>query len=77
MQVASVIILIDMIVLRTVYEQYHVGILLDGSRLTQVTQLWALSFQSLTALNTTVQLTQCQDGNIQLLSQALERTRDG
>lgn len=31
MQVAAIIILIDMIVFRTMYENHHVGILLDGT----------------------------------------------
>ena len=31
MQVAAVIILIDMIIFRTVYEKHHVSILLNGS----------------------------------------------
>ena len=69
MQVATIVVLIDMVILRAMNEQYHVGILLDGSRLTQVRQLRALTFQSLTALNTTVKLTERQDRNIQLLGQ--------
>ena len=75
-QVATIVVLIDMVVLRTVDEQHHIGILLDGSRLTQVGQLRTFALQSLTTLNTTVQLRQRQDGNIQLLGQSLQRTRD-
>ena len=55
-QVASIVVLIDVLILRTVYEQHHIGILLDGSRLTQVAQLRSLTLQALTTLDTTVQL---------------------
>ena len=64
MQVATVIILIDMVVLGTVNEDDHIGILLDGSRLTKVAELGALALETFTTLHTTIQLTECQDGNI-------------
>ena len=57
-QVAPVVVLIDMVILRTVYEQHHIGILLDGSRLTQVAQLGTLALQTFTTLDTTIQLRQ-------------------
>ena len=56
-KVAAVLILIDMIVLRTMHEKHHIRILLDGTRLTQVTQLRTLSLKTFTGLDTTVQLT--------------------
>ena len=76
MQVATIIILIDMIILRTVYEKHHIGILLDGSWLTQVTQLRTLTFQSLTTFHTTIELWQCQNRNVEFLSQTLQWTGD-
>ena len=77
MEVVSFFILIDVIILRAVYEEYHIGILLDGSRLTEVTQLWAFSFKSLTVFYVTAQLRQSQDRNIQLFGKSLERTGNG
>ena len=46
-QVASVLVLIDVIILRTMNKQHHIRILFNGSRLTQVRELWAFSFQTL------------------------------
>ena len=57
MKVTSVLILINVIVLWTVYKDDHISILLDGSRLTQIRQLRTLAVESLTTLHTTVQLT--------------------
>ena len=71
-EVVTALILIDVIVLWAVYEEHHVGILLDGSRLTQVGELWALAVEALAALNTTVELTQCEDGDIEFLGETLE-----
>ena len=62
-QVVTLVILIDMVVFRTVHKEHHVGILLDSSRLTEVAQLRALTLQTITALDTTVQLRQGQDGH--------------
>ena len=71
-KVAPVLVLIDVIILRTVYKQHHVGILLDSSRLAQVGQLGTLALQTLTTLDTTVQLAQSQDRHIELLGQSLQ-----
>ena len=57
MKVTSVLILINVIVLWTVYKDDHISILLDGSRLTQIRQLRTLAVESLTTLHATVQLT--------------------
>ena len=54
--VVTVGILIDVVVLRTVDEEHHVGILLDSSRLTEVAKLRNLSFRTLALLYGTIQL---------------------
>ena len=56
MKVIALFVLIYMIVLRPVDKYHHVGILLDGTRLTEVTKLWAFALQTLTSLNGTVKL---------------------
>ena len=56
---------------------YHIGILLDGTRLTQVAQLRTLAFLSFTIFYTTIQLRQGDDGDVQFLGQSLQRTRNG
>jgi len=53
---------------------HHIGILLDGPGFTQVTQLRTLSVNTFTALHTTIQLTQGNNRNVQLLCQAFQRT---
>ncbi len=53
MKVVSLFILIDVIILRTMNEEYHIGILLDGSGFTEVAQLWSLSFETLTVFYVT------------------------
>jgi len=58
-------------------ETYHIGILLNGSRFTQVTQLRTFTFFTFTALHTTIQLRQGYNRNIQLLRQTFQRTRNG
>ena len=55
-KVIVVVVLIDLVVLRTVNEAYDIGILLNGTGLTQVTKLRALALITLTALNATVKL---------------------
>ena len=82
-EVVAIGILVDFIVLRTVDKAYDVGILLDGSRLTQVAELWSFAVGctlwsgSHSVLHTTVQLAQRDDGDVEFLGQSLERTRDG
>ena len=58
------------------YKENHIGILLDGTRLTQVAQLRAFTLESFTIFHVTTQLRQRQDRNIQLFGQSLQRTRD-
>ena len=53
MQVVSLFILIDVIIFRTVNNEYHIGILLDGSGFTEVAQLRSLSFETFTVLHVT------------------------
>ena len=69
--------MIDVIVFWTVYEDDHIGILLDGTRLTQVGELGTLAVETFAAFHTTVQLTEGKDGDVELLGQALERAGDG
>ena len=57
-------------------EAHHIGILLNGSGLAKVAQLRTLALFSLTVLYTTVQLRQGDNGNVQLLGQPLQRTRN-
>ena len=63
------------IVLGTVDEAHDVGILLDGTRLTQVTQLRALAQFVVggTGLDTADELRQGNEGAVLLLGQLLER----
>ena len=72
MQVVSFLVLIDMVILGTMYKEHHVGILLDGSRFTQIAQLGTLSLQTLTVFHRTVELRERQDGDIQFLGQSLQ-----
>ena len=65
-QVSSVLVLIDVIVLGTMHEEHHVGILFDGSRFAQVAQLRAFALKSFARLHSTVQLTQCQYRDVKL-----------
>ena len=69
------------VVFGTVDEADHIGILLDGSRLTQVGELRPLGLLAVlvvaTRLDATVQLRQGDDGYLQLLGQLLERPRYG
>lgn len=57
-QVVSFLVGINLVIFRTVDEAHHIGILLDGSRFTQVTQLRTFPVDTFTALHTTVQLAQ-------------------
>ena len=68
------LILEDTVVFRSMHEAHHVGILLDGTRLTQVREHRPLAFVALSALDATVQLRECQDGNIQFLGKTFQRT---
>ena len=76
-EVATFFVGIDMVVFGAVDEDDHVGILLDGSRFAEVAQLRTLTFVALAVFNSTVQLAQSQNGNVQFLGQAFERTADG
>ena len=77
LQVTTILILVDMIILWTMHEEHHIRILLDGSRFTEVTQLRTLTLKTFTGFNTTIQLTEGDDGDIQFLSKTLQRTADG
>ena len=76
-QVITTIILINLIVFRTVDKAHHIGILLDGSRFTKVTQLRTFTINTFTTFHTTIQLRQCDDRNIQLFRQSFQRTGNG
>ena len=65
-----------MIILGAVYEEHHIGILLDGSRLTKVGQLRTLTLQTLTVLNRTVKLRESEDRNVKLFGETLQRLRN-
>ena len=67
------------VVLGTVDEAHDVGILLDSARLTQVAQLRALAQLVVggTRFDAAVELRQGDDGDVQLLGQLLEVTRNG
>ena len=67
----------NLVVVGAVDEADYVGVLLDGARLTQVAQLRTLALLAFAVLYTTVQLRQGDNGDVQLLGQSLERTRDG
>ena len=56
---------------------HHIGILLDGSRFTKVTQLRTFTINTFTTFHTTIQLRQCDDRNIQLFRQSFQRTGNG
>ena len=58
-------------------EADHIRILLDGARLAQVGQLGAFTLDALSRLHAAVELREGDDGDVQLLGQPLERTRDG
>jgi len=73
-QVVTTIILINLIIFRTVNKTHHIGILLDGSGFTKVTQLRAFTVNTFTTLHTTIQLRQGYNGNVQLLCQSFQRT---
>ena len=75
-KVVALLIVQNMIILRTMHKQHHIGILLDGSRLTKVAQLRTLAFKTLTILNSTVQLRQSEYGDIKLLGKSLKRLRN-
>ena len=58
------------------HKQYHIGILLDGTRLTKVAQLRTLTLKTFTVLYSTVQLRQGENRNIKLLGKSLKRLRN-
>lgn len=51
--------------LEKAYKAYHIGILLNSSGFTEVTELGTFSVNTLTTFHTTVQLAQCDDGDVQ------------
>ena len=59
------------------HEQHHIRILLNGTRFTKVAQLRSFTIVGISVFHTTVQLRECQDGNVQFLGQTLQRTTDG
>ena len=63
---------INLVIFGTVNEAHHIGILLDGTGFTKVTQLGTLAFLAFTVLHTTVQLRQSDDRNVQLLGQTFQ-----
>ena len=65
-----------MVILGAVYEEHHVGILLNGSRLTKVGQLRTLTLQTLTVLDSTVELRKSEDRYVKLLGETLQRLRN-
>ena len=71
-QIAAVGGSINLVIFGTMDESYHIGILLDGSGFTKVTQLRTLAFFSFTVFHTTIQLRQGNDRDIQLLGQPLQ-----
>ena len=70
-KVAAFLVLIDVIVFGTMDEEHHVGILLYGSRLAEVAELRTLAFKALAGLYSTVELTEGEDGDVELLCQTL------
>ena len=73
---AGLVVVIEVVILRSVDETYEVGILLDSTRLTEVSQLRGLAFHALTRLDTTVELREGDDGDVQLFGEGLEASRD-
>ena len=76
-KVVAFLVFIDVVVFRAVDEEHHVGILLDGSRLAQVAKLGALAFDPLAVFDISAQLREGDDGDVELLSQSLQRATDG
>ena len=66
-QVVPFFIRVDFIVFRAVDKAYHIGILLNSSGFTEVTELGTFSVNTLTTFHTTVQLAQCDDGGCSVL----------
>ena len=75
-QVVALFVLEDLVVFGAMDEAHHIGILFDGTRLAEVGQLGTLSF-ALASLDTTVQLRQCDDRDVEFLGQSFQRTRNG
>lgn len=55
-QVIALFVLIKVIILGTMNKEHHIGILLDGSGLTKVTQLRTFALCLVSCLNTSIQL---------------------
>ena len=76
MQVVTLLVSVYFVVLRSVYEAYHIGILLYGARLAQVTKLRAFTIYTVAALYATVELTEGNDWYVKLLCKGFEIARD-
>ena len=73
-EIVSFIILKYLVIFGAVNETHHIGILLDCTGFTKVTQLRTFSFKPFTTLDTTIQLRQSYNRNIQLFGKPLQRT---
>ncbi len=74
----ALLIFCQFIILRTVDEADHIGILLDSTRLTQVGELRSFAVDvPLARLYATIELGEGDDRDFQFLGQDLERSRDG
>ena len=60
----GLVIVVQVVVLGSVDEAYEVGILLDGTRLTQVGQLRRFAFDTLPRFDTTVELREGDDRDV-------------
>ena len=60
-----------LVVFGSMDETHNVGILLYGTRLAEVAQLWSLALLSLPRLYATVQLAECNDGYVEFLGESL------
>ena len=61
---AGLLIVVDMVVLRTVDEANHIGVLLDGTGLTKVAQLRCLALDTRTRFHAAVQLRERDDRDV-------------
>ena len=72
------IVLVDMVVLWTMNELHHIGILLYGTRFAEVRQLRTFRVETFrvavaTALDRTIELRECKNRNIKLFGKSLKR----
>ena len=66
---ARLVIAVDVVILRTVDETNHIGILLNRTGLAQVAQLRRFTLYALTRFDTTVQLRERDNRDVQLFCQ--------